>query len=83
MSKTRRAHRGGTNPLGFLFSKKNKPKNNNTFSVQNPIKLQQQKRKEQEKAKKELNELAKGLEKLFGGRRTRKHRKGRKTRRHH
>jgi len=79
MSKTRKSHRGGTKPLGFLFSKKNKPKNN-TFSVQNPIKLQEQKRKEQEKAKKELNELAKGLEKLFGGRGRRKQHK---TRRRH
>jgi hypothetical protein len=78
MNKTRRSHRGG-----FLFSKKNKNKKSNTFEVQNPIKIKQEERKKQEKAKEELNKMVKNLEKLFGGRRTKKQRKGRKTRRRH
>ena len=68
MNKTRRS-RGG-----FLFTKKNKSKKNNSFSHVNPLKLRANERKKKEENKKKANEIAKGLEQLgfLGGRRTRK-----------
>jgi hypothetical protein len=72
MNKTRRS-RGG-----FSLFKKNKNKKSNTFEVLNPIKIKQEERKKQEKAKQELNKMVKNLEKLFGGHRTRKQQKSRR-----